>query len=151
MSPGRNLGASDFLILLMKCSPEVSNPEASMPESGSRRQLFWGSDAIGGRIGSRFLRESTRTSKSGPYAHVVDGNSSFGALRIEVLDTGCGMTVEVTVKIFDPFYSAKFPGGVSTPGQGTAFQVLLPRTPKRASETCSTISFVRLCNGFRQA
>jgi signal transduction histidine kinase len=64
-------------------------------------------------------------------------------VRLEISDTGCGMTEEAKAKIFDPFYTTKFAGRglglavvqgivrthggaihlVSTPGQGTTFQV----------------------------
>ena len=66
-------------------------------------------------------------------------------VRLEVSDTGCGITEEAKGKIFDPFYTTKFAGRglglavvqgivraqggvinlVSKPGQGTTFQVLL--------------------------
>ncbi len=67
-------------------------------------------------------------------------------VRLEVNDTGCGMTEEVKAQIFDPFFSTKFAGrgmglaavqGIirkhrgminvaSVPGQGSVFTILLP-------------------------
>jgi CheY-like chemotaxis protein len=70
-------------------------------------------------------------------------------LRLEVSDTGCGITEEQRARIFDPFFSTKFAGrglglavvhGIvrahagaiqlsSRPGRGTKFQVFLPCDP----------------------
>jgi CheY-like chemotaxis protein len=67
-------------------------------------------------------------------------------VRLEVSDTGCGMTKDVQAHAFDPFFSTKFAGrglglavvqrivrdhgGVislfTAPGKGTTFEILLP-------------------------
>jgi PAS domain S-box-containing protein len=75
-------------------------------------------------------------------------------VRLEVSDTGIGMTEETKAKIFDPFFTTKFPGRglglavvqgvvrahggtievVSARGAGTTLRVFLPCSCDRASE-----------------
>jgi CheY-like chemotaxis protein len=67
-------------------------------------------------------------------------------LRLQISDTGCGMSEETKARVFDPFFSTKFTGrgmglavvqglvrdhggGIllaSAPGQGTRFEIFLP-------------------------
>jgi signal transduction histidine kinase len=79
-------------------------------------------------------------------------------VKLEVSDTGCGMSEEVRLRIFDPYYTTKFLGrglglaavqGIvrshegrivarSTPGAGSTFEVLFPsrcRTSARERES----------------
>jgi two-component system, cell cycle sensor histidine kinase and response regulator CckA len=104
------------------------------------------SEAIGDRDG--VIRVTISHVRVGPAAPVT-GAATFPAgcyLMMQVADSGSGMTPEVQTRIFDPFFTTKFTGRglglatvqgivrghggainvVSSLGQGTRFEVLLP-------------------------
>jgi PAS domain S-box-containing protein len=89
-------------------------------------------------------------------AHVHSG-SDREHIRLEVSDTGCGMTEEIRSKMFDPFFTTKFAGrglglaavqgivrghgGVldvtSAPGRGCRIKILLPSASEPAQASRS--------------
>ena len=116
--------------------------------------LINASEAIGEKEG--VIHVSTLREARGPGSVVIDTfDLPLGDyVRLEVSDTGCGMTEEARAKIFDPFFTTKFVGRglglavvqgilrdhggavdvVSALGQGTTFRVLLPCTSKSGLE-----------------
>jgi len=111
------------------------------------------SEAIGDKDGvitvtTSHEKISENTASGG--AHGPHGNY----VRLEVSDTGSGITESTRARIFDPFFSTKFAGrcmglavvkGIvrdhgaaihvaSTPGMGTTFRVLLPCAERKPLE-----------------
>jgi signal transduction histidine kinase len=69
-----------------------------------------GSEAIGGNPG--VLAITTTHVRSASRSFGVFGQDTPGSdrIRLEVSDTGIGMTDEVQTRIFDPFFTTKFAG-----------------------------------------
>jgi CheY-like chemotaxis protein/two-component sensor histidine kinase len=104
------------------------------------------SEAIGTKDGVIRVSTSSVTLGAEAFSENPTNLPAGDYMRLEISDTGCGMTEAVQAKIFDPFFSTKFAGrglglavvqGIvrahggaihlkSAPGQGTIFQIFLP-------------------------
>jgi PAS domain S-box-containing protein len=104
------------------------------------------SDALAGKEGTVTIRlEEIRVARNTPGKMALELPED-DYLQLSVSDTGCGMTDQVRVRIFEPFYTTKAFGhglglaavqGIirshagainvhSTPGLGSRFEILLP-------------------------
>ena len=64
-------------------------------------------EAIGDTDGTIHLRISRTTHKQRPHLKIGNKLPDGDYLRLEVSDTGCGITEEQRTRIFDPFFSTK--------------------------------------------
>ena len=105
-------------------------------------------DAVGDAAGTITVRTGVLEADAACLAETHLGRTLTPGryVYLRVADTGCGMTPETQAKIFDPFFSTKFPGrGLGLPvvfgivrshggairvsseaGRGSAFTILLP-------------------------
>jgi two-component system cell cycle sensor histidine kinase/response regulator CckA len=104
------------------------------------------SEALGDKKGVISIAVSKVESRPDPSVDRQPDSPGSDYLRLEVSDSGNGMTDDVLARIFDPFFTTKFAGRglglaavqgivrgnggtikvVSSPGQGTSFQILIP-------------------------
>jgi nitrogen-specific signal transduction histidine kinase/ActR/RegA family two-component response regulator len=110
------------------------------------------SEAIGDQDGVIRVLTERVTVEPGSKLEETENLPEGDYLRLEVSDTGCGMTQEMQRKAFDPFFTTKFAGRglglavvqrivshlggaihvVSSVGRGTSVRILLPCVAERA-------------------
>jgi len=142
-----------FKVALDKSLPAVQGNAARIRQI-VMNLVINASEAIGEKEGLVHVSTSRVTGGPGSVTNDAPNLSTMDWVRLEVSDTGHGMTEEVRSKIFDPFFTTKFAGRglglavvqgivrdhggtldvVCAPGQGATFQVFLPCTSREDLE-----------------
>jgi PAS domain S-box-containing protein len=161
MLPLLKVSLSKHAILTTELSPDLPVTRAS---AGQLRQVVMNlvinaSDAIGDRDGAIRVIARRMNPRGGEVA-VPETAPEGDYIALEVSDTGCGMSPEIQVRVFDPFFSTKSTGrglglavvsGIvrslggeihvtSEYGKGTTFQILLPCAENEAKPSNASMS-----------
>ncbi|MBI4661699.1 MAG: response regulator [Verrucomicrobia bacterium] len=140
---------------LAKDLPAVSADEAQIRQV-LLNLVINASEAIGDQLGIIGISTGTTRVKQDDLleCHGTTELTPGEYVRLDVADTGCGMSPEIQARIFDPFFTTKFTGrglglaavlGIvrghegalrvrSQPGRGTTFRLLLPPAPAGAAQ-----------------
>jgi two-component system, cell cycle sensor histidine kinase and response regulator CckA len=139
------------MLELMKVS--ISKRAVLKIDLGKNLPLIWGkASQIRQVLMNLVMNASEAIGENEGTIEVATSRVGANYVRLDVSDSGCGMTEAIKAKIFDPFFTTKFVGrglglavvqGIvrahgggldvrSAPGLGATFQVLLPCTSKKA-------------------
>ncbi len=113
--------------------------------------------------------ESKNVELEGPQAEQEFNVKPGSYIYLGVRDSGCGMSEDIQTKIFEPFYTTKeagkgtglglstvygivtqYGGGISVrsaPGEGSAFEIVLPRVEGRREMPTSSLPVERVVPG----
>lgn len=160
----------------VKVQYELAEPLAPVEADASQmRQALMNlvtnaAEAIGDRAGTVTIRTRQEDWPGGvaPDSHLQEELPAGRYVVLEVADTGCGMSEETKARLFDPFYTTKFPGRglglaallgivrshhgtvqvISSLGQGSTLRVLLPaHEPCAASAVAGGEPVAARCEG----
>jgi PAS domain S-box-containing protein len=147
------------LVLACELAPALPrvNVDAAQIRQAITNLVTNAAEALEGRSGIITLNTGTHELDDAYFAKCVEcpGRAPGEYVCLEVSDNGPGIDPEISGRIFEPFFSTKFPGrglglaavlGIvrghqgalhfsSTPGKGCTFRISLPAAPLKGAQT----------------